>query len=226
MLKTTFRTRYGHYKFLVMPFGLTNAPTIFIDLMNRAIHPYLDQFVIVFVDDILVCSKNAETHAFNLKVVLQTLRERQSYTKFSKCEFWLNDIAFLGYVVFGNGIFVDPRKVKAIVNWERSKNVTKIQSFLGLAGYYKRYVEHFSLIFAPLTQLTHKGVKFEWDNKCEQNFQIVFAFRQLKKHETNYLIHDLELAALVFALKIWRYYLYRETFQVFTNHKSLKYLLT
>ena len=96
------------------------------DLMNRVFHPYLDQFVIVFIDDILVYSKNAKEHAFHFRVVLQTFRDRQLYAKFSKCKFWLNEMVFLGHVVFGNGIFVDPKKVEAIVNWERPKNVTEI----------------------------------------------------------------------------------------------------
>ena len=117
--KMAFKTRYGHYKFLMMPFGLTDAPATFMDLMNRIFHPYLDQFVIVFIDDILVYSKNAKEHVFHLRVVLQTLRERQLYAKFSKYEFWLNEVVFLGHVVSGNDIFVDPKKVKAIVNWER-----------------------------------------------------------------------------------------------------------
>ena len=109
--KTTFRTRYGHYKFLVMPFGLTNAPAAFMDLMHKMFHPYLDQFVIVFIDNILVYSKNAENHAFNLRIVLKTLRDGQLYAKFSKCEFWLNGIVFLEHV-FRNDIFVDPKKLK------------------------------------------------------------------------------------------------------------------
>ena len=126
MSKTTFKTRYGHYEFLVMPFGLTNAPTTFMDLMNSVFHPYLDQFVIVFIDDILVYLKNTKEHAFHLKIVLQTLTERQLYAKFSKCEFWPNEEIFLGHVVSKNGIFVDPRKVEAIVNWECLKNVIEI----------------------------------------------------------------------------------------------------
>ena len=116
--KTTFKTCYGHYEFLVMPFGLTNALAAFRDLMNRVFHPYLDQFVIVLIDDILVYSKNTKDHAFHLQIVLQTLRDRQLYAKFSKCEFWLNKVVFLGHAVFGNGIFVDPKKVEAIFNWE------------------------------------------------------------------------------------------------------------
>ena len=114
--KTAFKTRYGHYEFLVMPFRLTNAPIAFIDLMNRVFHPYLDKFVIVFINDILVYSKNAEEHAFHLRIVLQSLRDKQLYAKFSEYEFWLNEIVFLMHVVSGNGIFVDPKKVKAIVN--------------------------------------------------------------------------------------------------------------
>ena len=124
--KTAFKTRYDYYEFLVMPLGLTNAPTAFMDLMNRVFHPYLDQFVIVFIDDILVCSRNAEQHAFHLKIVLQTLRDHQLYVKFSKCEFWLNKVVFLEHIISRNGIFVDPKKVETIVNWEQPKNVTEI----------------------------------------------------------------------------------------------------
>ena len=124
--KTIFRTRYDHYEFLVMPFGLTNALTAFIDLMNKVFHPYLDQFVIVFIDDILVYSKNAEEHTVHLRIILQSLRDKQLYAKFSKCEFWLSEVVFLGHVVSEEGIFVDPRKVQAIVGWEQPKNVTEI----------------------------------------------------------------------------------------------------
>ena len=135
--KIAFRTRYSHYEFLVMPFGLTNAPAAFMDLMNRVFHPYLDQFVIVFIDDILVYSKNVEEHARHLRMVLQTLRDRELYPKFSKCEFWLNEVVFLGHVISGDGIFMDPKKIEAVVSWEQPKNVSEIQSFLGLAGYYR-----------------------------------------------------------------------------------------
>ena len=127
--------------------------------------------MIVFIDDILVYSKSVDEHALHLQIVLQTLRDRQLYAKFSKCEYWLNEVIFLGHVVSGDGIFVDPRKVEAILNWEQPKNVSEIRSFLGLAGYYRRFVKHFSLITAPLTRLTKKGVKYEWDEKCEQSFQ-------------------------------------------------------
>ena len=132
---TAFRTRYGHYEFLVMPFGLTNAPAAFMDLMNRVFHPYLDQFVIVFIDDILVYSKSVDEHALHLRIVLETLRDRQLYAKFSKCEFWLTEVVFLRHDISRAGIFVDPRKIEAIVNWEQQKNVSKVRSFLGLARY-------------------------------------------------------------------------------------------
>ena len=152
--KIAFKTHYGHYEFLVMPFGLTNASVAFMDLMNKVFHPYLDQFVNVFIDDILMYSRNAEEHAFHLQIVLQTLRDRQLCVKFSKCEFWLNEVVFFGHVIFRNGIFVDPKKVKDIVNWEQPRNVTKIQSFLGLVRYYRWFLQHFSLITTTLTWLT------------------------------------------------------------------------
>ena len=126
VLKTAFRTRYGHYEFLVMPFGLTNAPTAFVDLMNRVFKPYLDQFVVVFIDDILVYSKSREEHERHLSIVLQTLRDKQLYAKLMKCEFWLDKVSFLGYVVTKDGISVDPGKVDAVSNWRRPNTVTEI----------------------------------------------------------------------------------------------------
>ena len=113
--KTTFRTRYGHYEFLVMPFGLTNAPAVFMDLMNRVFRPYLDKFVIVFIDDILVYSSNSDDHKKHLRIVLQTMRDKQLYVKLSKCEFWKDKVAFLGHVISKEGIFVDPKKIEAVV---------------------------------------------------------------------------------------------------------------
>ena len=142
--KTAFRTRYGHYEFLVMPFGLTNAPAAFMDLMNMVFRPYLDRFVIVFIDDILVYSQSQEEHEEHLQTVLHTLRQKQLYAKFKKCQFWLDKVIFLGHVISAEGIYVDPQKIKAVVNWERPINVTEVRSFLGLAGYYCRFVEGFS----------------------------------------------------------------------------------
>ena len=159
--KIAFRTRYGHYKFLVMPFGLTNAPAVFMDLMNRVFRPYLYQFVVVFIDDIVVYSKNEEEHEQHLRIVLQTLREKQLYAKLSKCDFWLKEVFFLGHIVSAKGIKVDPAKIEAIVNWKPPRNVTKVRSFVGLAEYDGRFVNGFSVIASPLIKLLRKDVKFE-----------------------------------------------------------------
>ena len=137
--KTTFRTRYGHFEFTVMPFGLTNAPAAFMDLMHRVFQPYLDQFVVVFVDDILIYSQSEWEHEYHLRIVLQLLRDHQLYAKFSKCEFWLTEVRFLGHVVSASGVSVDPEKVEAVMSWERPKLFFEIRSFLGLAGYYRRF---------------------------------------------------------------------------------------
>ena len=151
--KTTFRTRYGHYEFLVMPFGLTNAPSSFMDLMNRVFRPYVDQFFVVFIDNIIVYSKDRENHDTHLRVVLETLRKEQLYAKLSKCEFWLNEVSFLGHIVLKEGIQVDPKKIEVVVEWKPPRNVIEVRSFLGLAGYYRRFVKGFSMIAAPMTRL-------------------------------------------------------------------------
>ena len=169
--KTAFRTRYGHYEFLVMPFGLTNAPTAFMDLMNRVFRPYVDQFVVVFIDEILVYSKDAQEHEHHLRIVLETLREMKLYDKLSKCDFWLKEVSFLGHIVSAEGIRVDPAKIEAVMNWKSPQNVTEVRSFLGLAGYYRRFVRGFSVIASPLTKLLRKGIKFEWTHKCQNSFE-------------------------------------------------------
>ena len=133
--KIAFRMRYGHFEFTVMPFGLTNAPAAFMDLMHRVFHPYLDRFLVVFVDDILIYYETEEDHEDHLRVVLQTLRDHQLYAKFSKCEFWLTEVKFLGHVVLASSVLVDPEKVEDVMSWERSKSVFEIRSFLGLDGY-------------------------------------------------------------------------------------------
>nr|GEU56951.1 putative reverse transcriptase domain-containing protein [Tanacetum cinerariifolium] len=166
-----FRTRYGHYEFLVMPFGLTNAPDVFMDLMNRVFHEYLEKFVIVFIDDILVYSKTREEHKDHLRIVLEILRQEKLYAKFSKCNFCLGQVAFLGHIVSSEGINTDPAKVEAITKWPRSTTVTKVRSFLGLAGYYRRFVECFSLLALPLTKLMPKGEKFVWNEEREKSFK-------------------------------------------------------
>ncbi|GJW28967.1 putative reverse transcriptase domain-containing protein [Tanacetum coccineum] len=265
--KTAFRTRYGHYEFQVMPFGLTNAPAVFMDLMNRVCKPYLDKFVIVFIDDILIYSKNKEEHEEHLKLILELLKKEELYAKFSKCEFWIPKVQFLGHVIDSKGIHVDPAKIESIKDWASPKNATEIRQFLGLAGYYRRFIEGFSKIAKSMTKLTQKNVKFDWGEKEEAAFQllkqklcsapilalpkgsenfivycdashkglgavlmqnekvIAYASRQLKIHEKNYTTHDLELGAVVFALKMWRHYLYGTRCTVFTDHKSLQHIL-
>ncbi|GKB42170.1 putative reverse transcriptase domain-containing protein [Tanacetum coccineum] len=212
--KTAFKTRYGHYEFQVMPFGLTNAPAVFMDLMNRVCKPFLDKFVIVFIDDILIYSKNKKEHEEHLKAVLELLKKE----KFQ-------------------GIHVDPAKIESIKDWESPKMPTEIRQFLGLAGYYRRFIEGFLKIAKSMTKLTQKGVKFDWGDKQEAAFQLLkqklcsapilalpegskdfvvycdashkglgvvlmqrekvisYASRQLKIHEKNYTTHDLELGS-------------------------------
>ena len=177
--KTTFRTRYRHFEFTVMPFGLTNAPAVFMNLMHRGFQPYLDQFVIVFVDDILIYSQSEWEHEHHLRIVLQLLRDHQLYTKFSKYEFWLTEVRFSGHVVSASGVSVDPEKVEVVMSWERPKSVFELRSFLGLAGYYRRFIEDFSRIVAPMTRFSRKEVKFDWDDRCEE------AFQELKRRLTS-----------------------------------------
>jgi len=220
----------------------------------------------MFIDDILIYSKSRDEHAEHLRVVLGILREHQLYGKLSKCEFWLDEVQFLGHVILAQGIVVDPTKIETMVKWERPQTVTEVRSFMGLAGYYRGFVERFSKMVSPLTQLTRKDKPFSWTEECEACFEdmkkrlttapvlaipntdkvfevyydasyqglgcvlmqdkrhVAYASRQLKVHEKNYRMHDLELAAMVFAFKTWRHYLYGATFQVFSDHKSLKYL--
>lgn len=264
--KTAFRMRYGHYEFLVMPFGVSNAPAVFMDYMNRIFQPYLDQFVIIFIDDALVYSKNPQEHAQHLRMVLEILREKQLYAKFSKCEFWLSEVKFLGHIISQGRVAVDQSKVEAVQNWTRPKNVSKVRSFLGLVGYYRRFIMKFSQIALPLTRLMRKDVPFVWDEEFKKSFRtlkkkltqapvltipdpekkyvvlcdasskgldgvlmqennvIAYASRQLKTHEENYPTHELELATIIFVLKIWRHHLYGAHFELFSDHKSLKYL--
>ncbi|KAL0554287.1 hypothetical protein IC582_008205 [Cucumis melo] len=156
--KTAFRSRYGHYEFIVMSFGLTNAPTVFMDLMNRVFREFLDTFVIVFIDDILIYSKTEAEHEGHLRMVLQTLRDN------ILCP-------LLGHVVSKAGVSVDPAKIEAVTSWPRPFTVSEVRSFLGLAGYYRRFVENFSRIATPLTQLTRMGAPFVWSKACEDSFQ-------------------------------------------------------
>jgi hypothetical protein len=266
--KIAFSTRYGLYEYLVMSFGLTNAPTYFMYLMNSVFMLELAKFVVVFIDDILVYSKNEAEHTKHLHTVLQRLRDHQLYAKLSKCDFWLKEIKFLGHTISQEGVSVDPKKVQEVMDWKPPTTMRQIRSFLGLAGYYRRFIPDFSRIAKPMTQLLKKGVKFEWSQKCEDAFHtlrqhlttapvlaqpdntrpfevycdasgtglgcvlmqdnrvIVYASRALRPIEQNYPTHDLELAAVVHALKIWRHYLMGTHCNIYTDHKSLKYIFT
>jgi ribonuclease HI len=266
--KITFSTRYGLYEYLVMSFGLTNAPAYFMYLMNSVFMPELDKFVVVFIDYILIYSKTKEDHANHIRVVLQRLSDHRIYAKFSKCEFWLESVKFLGHTISSEGISVDPTKVQEVMDWKPPTSVHQIRNFLGLAGYYRRFIPDFSKIAKPMTELLKKEIKFRWDDKCEEAFHtlrkllttapvlaqpdntqpfdvyrdasgtglgcvlmqnnqvIAYASRALRNHEKNYPTHDLELAAVIHALKIWRHHLMGAKCNIYTDRKSLKYIFT
>jgi hypothetical protein len=156
---------------VVVPFGLTNAPTTFMCLMNNVLNKFLDIFVLVFIDDILVYSRSKEEHEEHLKLVLQVLREHKLYAKLSKCDFFQRQVHYLGHVISEKGVAVDPDKIKAIIDWPTPRDVTDIRSFMGLAGYYRRFIKGFSKIGHPITSLQRKGVKFIWTTECEGSFQ-------------------------------------------------------
>nr|GEW08327.1 putative reverse transcriptase domain-containing protein [Tanacetum cinerariifolium] len=173
ILKTAFRTRYGHYEFQVMPFGLTNAAAVFIHLINRMCKPYLDKFVIVFIDDILIYSRNKEEHANHLRIILELLRKEELYAKFSKCDLWISVVQFLRHIIDNQGLHVDPAKIKAVKNWASPTTHTEIRQFLGLAGHYRRFIKDFSKIAKSLTELTQKNKKYIWGEDQETAFQLL-----------------------------------------------------
>ncbi|WVZ80457.1 hypothetical protein U9M48_027928 [Paspalum notatum var. saurae] len=176
--KTAFITRFGLYEYTVMSFGLTNAPAYFMNLMNKVFMEYLDKFVVVFIDDILIYSKTEEEHEEHLRLVLQKLREHKLYAKLSKCEFWLDQVPFLGHIVLKGGIMVDPSKISSVMDWKVPEVVKEVRGFLGLAGYYRRFIESFSRIAKPMTLLLEKGVPFIWNKERQA------AFDELKKRLT------------------------------------------
>ncbi|WVZ51434.1 hypothetical protein U9M48_002582 [Paspalum notatum var. saurae] len=265
--KTAFSTRYGLYEYLVMSFRLTNVPAFFMYLMNSVFMNELDKFVVVFIDDILVYSKNEKEHEEHLRIVLSRLREH-TLENTNSMPSSASEIAFLGHILSAKGVAVDPSKVEDVLNWKQPQTVTEIRSFLGLAGYYRRFIKDFSRISKPVTALTQKNAKFAWSPKCEEAFRmlkklltsapilaqpditkpfdvycdasgsglgcvlmqegrvIAYASSQLRKHEVNYSTHDLELLAVVYALKKWRHYLLGNTCHIYTDHESLKYIFT
>ncbi|WVZ97670.1 hypothetical protein U9M48_043184 [Paspalum notatum var. saurae] len=266
--KTAFISRYGLYEYTVMSFGLTNALAFFMYMMNSVFMEYFDKFVVIFIDNILIYSKTEEEHEEHLRLVLQKLRDHKLYAKFSKCDFWIEEVKFLGHVISNGGIAVDQSKVSEVQNWKIPEDVKGIRSFLGLAGYYRCFIEGFSKIAKPMTALLEKNIKFKWTPACQEAFEelkkrlttaplltfpdihklfsvycdasrlglgcvlmqkgkvIAYASRQLRDHEKNYPTHDLELAAVVHALKVWRHYLFGQKCDIYTDHKSLKYIFT
>ncbi|GJX58210.1 putative reverse transcriptase domain-containing protein [Tanacetum coccineum] len=215
ILITAFRTRYGHFEFRVMLFGLTNAPAVFMDLMNRVCKPYLDKFVIVFIDDILVYSKDKEEHEKHLKIVLELLKKEILYAKFSKCDFWLDSVQFLGHVIDRNGVHVDPAKIKAIKNWAAPTTPMEVRQFLDwlvLIGEEEAFQTlKQKLCSAPILALPEGTEDFMI--YCDASLKgygtvlmqrekvIAYASRQLKVHEENYATHDLEFRAICEAQK-------------------------
>ncbi|GJY93040.1 hypothetical protein Tco_0508822 [Tanacetum coccineum] len=235
--KIAFRTRYGHYEFHVMPFGLTNAPVVFMDLMNRVCKPYLDKFVIVFIDDILIYSRNKEEHADHLRIILELLRKEKLYAKFSKCDFWINIVQFLGHVIDSQGIHVDPAKIEAVKNWaspttptEKNKKYIRGENQESAFQLLKQKLCEALILALPegnddfvvYCDASHQGLGAVL---MQREKVIAYASRKLKPNEENYTTHDLELGAVVFVLKIWRHYLYGTKCTVFTDRKSLQHIL-
>jgi hypothetical protein len=250
---------------VVVPFGLTNAQATFMCLMNNVLSKFLEIFVLVFIDDILIYSKNVEYREEHLKIVLQVLRERHLYAKFSKCDFFQKQVHYLGHVISEQGVVVHPDKIKSITDWPTPNDVSDIRSFMGLAEYYRRFIKGFSKIHFLIISLQKKGAKFIWTSECEERLQelkyfltnahvlkiadsnkdfpvcidackealrgflmqeghvICYESRKLNEHEINYVTHDLELAAIVHALKMWRHYLRGRIFVLMTNHSGLSY---
>ncbi|WVZ76698.1 hypothetical protein U9M48_024651 [Paspalum notatum var. saurae] len=246
-----------------MSFGLTNAPAYFMNLMNKVFMEYLDKFVVVFIDDILIYSKTEEEHEEHLRLVLRRPRDHKLYAKLSKCEFWLDQVPFLGHIVSKGGIMVDLSKISSVMDWKVPEVVKEVRGFLGLEGYYRMFIESFSRIAKPMTSLLEKGVPFNWTKKRQAAFDelkkrlttapvltlpdltksftvycdaskeglgcvlmqegkvIAYASRQLRKHEVNYPTHDTELA---FVMR--RHYLFGNKCEIYTDHKSLKYIFT
>ncbi|GJX60028.1 putative reverse transcriptase domain-containing protein [Tanacetum coccineum] len=209
--KTAFRTQYGHYEFQVMPFGLTNAHAVFMDLMNRVCKHYLDKFVIVFIDDILIYSKDKKEHEEHLKAILELLKKEKLYAKFSKCEFWIPKVHFLGHVIDSRGIHVDPTKIESIKDWASPKTPMEIRQFLSLASYYRRFIEGFLKIAKSMTKLTQKGIKFDWGSEdfvvyCDASHKGLGAVLMQRENVIAYASRQQKCT-------------------VFTDHKSLQHIL-
>lgn len=263
-----FLSRYDQFKFWVMSFDLTNAPTIFMDLMNHVFSLCWTNMSLSSLTTSWCILRHLKSTPFTWPKFWRLSCEHCLYAKFSKCSFWLGRISFLGHMVSSEGISVDPSMVQAVINWSKLTNIVEVRSFLGLAGYYWCFIEGFSWIAAPLTQLTKKRFFFNWDSEYEESFLelkcwlttthllillnnigflqvycdescvcfgcvliqhgrvVAYGFRQLKPYKDNYVAQDLKLVTIIFVLKIWHYYLYGQTFEIYMNYKSLKYLFS
>ena len=275
--KSAFRTRYGHFEFTVLPFGLTNAPATFMGLMNDVLRPYLDKFVVVYLDDILVYSKSAEEHLDHLNQVLTTLAAHKLKVKLKKCAFGQSSVPFLGLLVTDKGVLPDPDKVRAVQDWPPPTNVTEVRSFLGFTGFCRKFIRDYATLAAPLTRLTRSDVPFPAQLTPDQQAAfsalkhaltsapllvlpklgaeheftlytdasqmavgavllqdqglglqpVAYESRKLNDHEKNYPIAELELLAVVHALRVFRCYLEGcRSFTVITDHDTLRYFLT
>ena len=266
--KTGFNTCYGHYEFTVIPFGLTNAPATFNRLMSNIFREHLDEYVLVFFDDILVYSKNPEEHEQHVRRVLELLCQHQLFAKKSKCTFCTDKVEYLGFVISKDGDSTDPAKIEAVKNWPTPKNIREARGFLGLAGWYRVFVKSYAKIASPIITTLKKTKVFHWTQAFEDAFNLLkealtsaptlalpdfskpflvtmdasgqaiggvltregrpfsYESQKLRTHELNYSTHDLELLAVVHALKMWRHYILGNSFKVNTDHKSLKWIFT
>jgi RNase H-like domain found in reverse transcriptase/Reverse transcriptase (RNA-dependent DNA polymerase) len=255
-----------------MPFGFSNAPSTFQGLMNEVFRDYVDQFILVYLDDVLIFSRSEEEHKQHVEMVLQRLRDERLFAKLSKCEFNKSSVSLLGHIVGANGLQREGKKVEAVVKWPQPANKVEVQSFLGFANYYRRFISGFSQMAAPLSNLTKKKVSFDWTEPHEVAFEalttafttahvlklpdpakpyvvktdastsgigveleqeeddgfhpVAFASRKLQPAEVSYRVHDLELMAIVYALRERRVYLHGVSFEIETDHHPLRYLDT
>ncbi|RVX18881.1 Transposon Tf2-12 polyprotein [Vitis vinifera] len=233
----------GSYEFLVMPFGLTNAPTTFCTLMNKIFHPYLDKFVVVYLDDIVIYSNTLKEHKEHLRKVFRILRQNELYVKKEKCSFAKEEVSFLGHRIRDGKLMMDNSKVKAIQEWDPPTKVPQLRSFLGLVNYYRRFIKGYSARAAPLTDLLKKNKAWEWDGRCQQAFEDLkkavteepvwhypttprSLSRKLNDAERRYTVQEKEMTAIVHCLRTWRHYLLGSHFIVKTDNVATSYFQT